>query len=245
MTFCLIMKTQEGLVGIADTRITSGAECLSAKKITVRQAGKRHSMFLMTSGLRSVRDKAVTYFQELLETEDNSTHYNKLYKLVNAFADQVRRVAIEDKTALRESGLHFNLYALIAGQLEDDEDQKAYLLYPEGNWIEIGEGSPYSIIGNSFYGRPILDRALKYSSSIEYALKAGFLAFNATSISATDVGYPIDVAIMKKGEFNIIEQRYEHEDLRSYSKWWQEHVINGIKELPGDWIKPILERSKK
>ena len=64
MTFCLGMKVEEGLVGIADTRVTTGAECITAGKVSIHQHG-RHSMFLMTSGLRSVRDKAVTYFDEL------------------------------------------------------------------------------------------------------------------------------------------------------------------------------------
>ena len=61
MTFCLGMIVQEGIVGIADSRLTSGNEIISAKKISVYQQG-RGSFFIMTSGLRSVRDKALTYF---------------------------------------------------------------------------------------------------------------------------------------------------------------------------------------
>ena len=83
MTFCLSMKVKEGLVGIADTRITSGTEYTIAKKVSIHQHGK-HSMFIMTSGLRSVRDKAVTYFQEVIE--DESQKFDKLYKAINAFA---------------------------------------------------------------------------------------------------------------------------------------------------------------
>ena len=89
MTFCVAMKVEGGLVGIADTRITSRNEYITARKVSVHQHG-RHSMFLMTSGLRSVRDKALTYFEETLQENDET--FDKLYKAVNAFAEQVRRV---------------------------------------------------------------------------------------------------------------------------------------------------------
>ena len=128
MTFCLAMKVESGLVGIADTRVTTGSEHITARKVSIHQHG-RHSMFLMTSGLRSARDKALTYFEETIEQNDEA--FDKLYKAVNAFAQQVRRVAEEDKDALEESGLRFNLYAIVGGQLENDSEHKLYLLYPK------------------------------------------------------------------------------------------------------------------
>ena len=114
MTFCLGMKVEDGLVGIADTRVTSGAECITAGKVSIHQHG-RHSMFLMTSGLRSVRDKAVTYFDEAIGESDQT--FDKLFKAVNVFATQIRRVADEDRDALGNAGLIFNLHALVGGQL--------------------------------------------------------------------------------------------------------------------------------
>ena len=66
MTFCLGMRVKDGLVGIADTRVTSGSECITARKVSVYQ-GDGWTMFMMTAGLRSVRDKALTYFDEVME----------------------------------------------------------------------------------------------------------------------------------------------------------------------------------
>ena len=63
------MKVADGLVGIADTRVTSGIEWITARKVTVIER-EAHTMFIMTSGLRSARDKALTYFNEVLETEE-------------------------------------------------------------------------------------------------------------------------------------------------------------------------------
>ena len=76
MTYCLGIKVRSGLVAIADTRITSGTETATAKKISVHESGQ-NSLFLMTCGLRSIRDKAVTYFAELFEYE--SFKFDKMY----------------------------------------------------------------------------------------------------------------------------------------------------------------------
>lgn len=244
MTFCAAFKVKDGIIGIADTRITSGTERITAKKITVRQkAGKKHAFFIMTSGLRSVRDKAITYFQEVIDDQD--PHFHKLYMAVNAFAEQVRRVAEEDGKSLKSSGFIFDLYALVGGQLEGDNEHKVYMLYPQGNWVELTESSPYFIIGSSGYGKPVLERVLRYDSPLTFALKAGFLAFDATRISTTDVGYPIDIVIQKRDEFSIIEHRFEQEDLQKHSKWWQEKISNGLKEFPEDWVDQAFSKFSK
>ncbi len=184
----------------------------------------------MTSGLRSVRDKAITYFKEVVDNQDKK--FDKLYKAVNQFGEQVKRVADEDKKSLQDSGMDFNLHAIVGGQLENDETPKLYLLYPQGNWIEIGPGTPFVIIGNTGFGTPILKRSLTFDSSLEFGLKSGFLSFDATRISANDVGYPIDTVVIRKGEFNAIENRFEEKDLRKISEFWNGRLRDSIEKLP-------------
>jgi putative proteasome-type protease len=104
VTFCLGINVHEGIVGIADTRVLSGNECITARKVATYQHDDS-AMFLMTSGLRSVRDKALTYFDDFIADSEHS--FDRLFKAVNAFAAQIRRVAKEDKEFLEESGLHF------------------------------------------------------------------------------------------------------------------------------------------
>lgn len=239
MTFCVGMKVRKGLVGIADTLVTTGAESITARKVTIHQYG-RHSLFLMTSGLRSVRDKALTYFNEVLDHDDNS--FDKLYKAVNAFAAQVRRVADEDKKALEESGLHFDLFSIIGGQLEKDTEHKLYMLYPQGNWVEVGQGTPYYLIGESSYGKPIMDRALSYELNMETALKIGYLAFDATRTSAIDVDFPIDVVLYRADTYDIVEHRYERAELIQISEWWQKRIREAIRELPHDWVEAAFSK---
>ncbi len=233
MTFCLGIRVKDGLIALADTRITSGNETTTSKKISLHSS-EHGSLFLMTSGLRSIRDKAVTYFEEVLEEEGDS--YNKMYKVVNAFGIQLRRVAAEDKAALSASGLSFNLFTIVGGKLDHDKEHKLYLLYPEGNWIEIGRTTPFTIIGNSGYGHPILNRTLTYESTLRFALKTGFLSFDSTRVSANDVGFPIDIVIYKKETGEIIERRYEESDMKDISAIWGNKLSDIIKEIPEDWI---------
>lgn len=239
MTFCAAIKIKDGLVGIADSRITSGSVHTTARKVTIHEPGG-HPMFLMTSGLRSVRDKAVTYFEEALEQEN--VVFDKLYQAVNAFANQLRRVATEDKQALQESNLGFNLHSIIGGRLKRDKEHTLYLLYPEGNWVEVSEASPYFLIGESSYGKPILDRVLRYESDMETALKVGYLAFDSTRISAVDVGFPIDVILYPRDTGKIVHHSYDREDLEHLPQWWQDRLRASVEELPNAWVKEALSK---
>jgi putative proteasome-type protease len=231
MTYCLGIKVKEGLVAIADTLIVSGTETSSKKKIFVEQK-EEFSLFIMTSGLRSVRDKAVLYFRELLETQD----FNKLYKAVNAFGLQVKRVAEEDKISLEKAGFKFDLNTIIGGQLKDDKEHKLFLLYPEGNWVELGQGAPYVVIGNSGHGKAILNRTLTEYSSMRLALKTGFLSFDSTRVSSNNVDFPIDVVLYQKDSYAITEQRYEKKDLENISTQWAEELKHALVNISDDWM---------
>lgn len=238
MTFCLGIKTKHGLIGLSDTRITSGSETTTSKKVfTVNR--QKHSFFIMTSGLRSVRDKAITYFSEVIAKRDGS--FTKLYQAVNEFGNQVKAVAKEDKEFLEEAGLSFNLYSIIGGQLEEDETPKMYLLYPQGNWIEIRRGTPFVIIGNTGFGNPVLKRSLTFDDTLDYALNCAFLAFDATRISANDVDYPIDTVVLPNDSYHIIEQRFEQKELEHVSAFWNNRLKTAIQELPAEVLKKAFE----
>jgi putative proteasome-type protease len=240
MTFCLGVKVASGLVAIADTRLTAGTEVSMSKKLSVHKV-KAGTFFVMTSGLRSVRDKTLTYFEEYLENQGDSL--DKIYKAVNAFGDRLRQVATEDRFALQNSGLSFNLHTIIGGQLERDGEHKLYLIYPEGNWVEITDGAQFVIIGNSGYGKPILYRNIKYDTPLPEVLKLGFLAFDSTRVSASDVDFPIDVYCLDVVNNTAVEHRYEKADLESISKQWNKLLNESVKKLSTDWMDPIFKDS--
>jgi putative proteasome-type protease len=236
------INLEEGLVAIADTRITSGNEVITAKKVKVYQRGPKASFFIMTSGLRSVRDKSLTYFEEAMDKQGSK--FDRLFKVLNCYAEQIRRVNKEDGAALEDAGLHFNIHVLMGGQLAGDKEHKLYMLYPQGNWVEIGEGTPYQIIGAAPYGKPVLDRTLQHGDSIQFALKVGSLAFDSTRISAADVDFPVDVVVYRKGSFHMIEKRFTKDDMKENADGWQKRLRDSVNQMPSSWFDGIFENGR-
>jgi putative proteasome-type protease len=239
MTFCLGITVEQGLIAIADTRVVAGNECLIAKK-TASYEGPGYAFFAMTSGLRSLRDKVLLYFEEAFARAAFARE--RLYRVVNLYAEQVRRVIAEDREALESAELKFNIFSLIGGQMGGDSAHRLFLVYPEGNWVEIGPDTPYQIIGASGFGKPILERSLTRDDSMQYAFKVGLLAFDATRLCAADVDFPVDVMLYSKGSFTLVEQRYERDDLREISNWWQERMRRAVHDLPSEWIDAAFSR---
>jgi len=170
MTFCLGITVEQGLVAIADARVVAGNETLVAKK-TASYQGPGFAFFVMNSGLRSLRDKILLYFEEAFARE--SAGRDRLYKVVNLYAQQVRRVAQEDGAALERAELKFNAHSLLGGQMAGDSAHRLFLVYPEGNWVEIGPDTPFQIIGATGFGMPTLTRTLTRADSMPFAFKVG------------------------------------------------------------------------
>jgi putative proteasome-type protease len=194
----------------------------------------------MNSGLRSLRDKILLYFEEAFARETQAR--DRLFKVVNLYAQQVRRVAEEDRAALERAELKFNAFSLVGGQMAGDSAHRLFMIYPEGNWVEVGPDTPYQIIGASGFGKPILERSLTRSDSLLYAFKVGLLAFDATRLCAADVGFPMDVILYSRGGFALVEQRYERDDLREISAWWQERMRRSVHDLPSEWIEAAFSK---
>ncbi|MFC0184223.1 putative proteasome-type protease [Pseudarcicella hirudinis] len=241
MTYCLGIKVRGGLIAIADTRITAGTEVYTNKKISIHEVDN-HSMFIMTAGLRSVRDKSITYFKRLIEDEGEKFDY--MYEAATMFGNMVRKVAQEDKELLKQEGYSFNLHSIVGGQMPKDDEHKLFLVFPEGNWIEINEGLRYQIIGNSNYGKPLINRSLTFDTELNDALKMGFLSFDATQVSASDVDYPIDVIVYEKDSFHMVEHRLHKEDMLKVSQQWTELLKKSMDDLPDEWMSEIFEKSK-
>jgi putative proteasome-type protease len=166
-----------------------------------------------------------------------------MFEAVNALAAQVRRVTEEDRPALAEAGLAFDLHILAGGKLADDRTHKLYMIYPQGNWVEVGEGTPYQIIGVGGYGKPILDRTLHYSDPLRFALKVGFLAFDSTRISASNVDFPLDVIVFRMNPYSLYLHRYQRGDLEQLSESWQSRLRESVQGFPDEWVNAAFPDS--
>lgn len=240
MTYCLGIKVREGMVCLADGRITSGNQVSSARKVSLFAADERQ-VCIMTSGLRSLRDKAVAYFEQASEEESNAS-LGRMMDVISLYCRCLRQVIDEDRDYLKSAGLFFDLHTIVAGQMKHDKEPKMYLIYPEGNWIEVNERAPHISIGSTSYGKPVLDRVLKWETPISTVLKAAYVAFDSTRLSAVDVGFPVDIlTYCYDGRWR--EQQFEFDDLLDLRKWWSERVMSQIIAMSDDpWADTLLPR---
>ena len=239
MSYCLGSKVREGLVCLSDGRVTSGNQVTNAFKSSLH--GPDGAEFcIMTSGLRSLRDKTIAYLERDMR-RDRPEGYRSVLDAVNDYCNSLRRVAEEDRGALEESKLTFNLNAIIGGQFADDPAPTMFLVYPEGNWIELNERTPYLSIGATAYGKPILDRALSYDTPLRIVLKLAYLSFDSTRTSSADVGFPLDMMTYAGLDRRWRQVQYEQDDLRRERQWWNEHITKLAQDMPdGPWIEALL-----
>src|SRR5205085_952111 len=98
------------------------------------------------------------------------------------------------------------------------------------------------IIGNSGFGKPILERSLTHADSILYAFKLGILAFDATRLCASNVDFPIDLLLYRRATRQMVEHRFQREDLSQISSWWQERMRCSVDDLPSKWVEAAFSR---
>ncbi len=238
MTFCVGIKVQGGLIALADGRITAGTQLTSARKISLHGAGENRFL-VMTSGLRSVRDKTVADLERRMAEPDGG-RFPYMMEAVDAFAACLRRTAAEDKAALIESGLDFNLHAILGGRMAEDKEPSLFLVYPEGNWIQVDERTPYLAIGSTAYGKPILDRALRADTSMEAALKIAYLSFDSSRVSSADVGFPIDMVSFSAADGAWRQAQFDDDDLATQRRWWNANLKGLVEKMPdGPWVSAL------
>lgn len=238
MTFCIGIRVRAGLVVLSDTRVVKGSETSRKSKLSTLTDGTSQAV-LMTSGLRSVRDKVVARLTDRLESEPGRTRF---HELASAYGDELRAVRTEDETALAAGGLTFNSNAILAGRFPGDSTPMLMHVYPEGNWVEATDDAPYFVIGRSSYGKPILDRLLTPDSTLHQAISLAYLAFDATRASATDVDFPIDIGIQRSDEYTFAMGRFTSDELEPVRLAWHDQLREAIDQLPTPWTD--LEQQK-
>ncbi|MFD1315752.1 hypothetical protein [Namhaeicola litoreus] len=227
MTFCVAIKSKAGVVALSDTRISSGLGVSTSKKIQTFQNGK-YSFFIMSSGLRSIRDKVIHLFEDELASQK----VDKLYQVANLLGKMVKQVRAEDLESLQESKFIFDAHFIIGGQCIKDKRSSIFLIFPEGNWVEASDESPYTVIGNTGFGKSILRRLLHEEITFDLAIKVAFLSFDATFKNASDVDFPLDFALYRNGTFEIQEFRKVEDELKTTSVQWNQMLIDAANDLP-------------
>ncbi|MDQ9008162.1 proteasome-type protease [Acinetobacter gerneri] len=236
MTYCCALRLKEGLVFISDTRTNAGVDHISVfrKLYTFGIAGDRF-ITIQTSGNLATTQSVIGHLKNQLDThqEPNLYSVNTMFEVAELVGKTLKAI-ISDVTADTQDQSNYYCSLLVGGQIKNQEMQ-LYNIYPQGNFICATSDTPYFQIGESKYGKPILDRALRYDMPLDEALRCSLISFDSTLRSNVSVGMPLDALIYHKDRLNVpIGKRIYQEDpyFENISKAWSDTLKKGLQDLP-------------
>lgn len=201
MTYCVGIKLNAGLVFLSDSRTNAGVDHISTfrKMICYEQPGDRFMVLLSAGNLsisQSVRE--ILQVEELHNGDDKPPitiwNANSMFDAVRVLGSAVRHVYDRDAEALKHAGLEFNVSFIFGGQVKG-EGMRLFLVYAAGNFIEATSETPYFQVGESKYGKPVLDRVLTPDTPLDEAAKCALVSMDSTMKSNLSVGLPLDLVV--------------------------------------------------
>ena len=200
MTYCVGVKLDAGLVFLSDSRTNAGLDQISTfrKMIVYEKSGDRF-MVMLSAGNLSISQSVREILQvEKLDNGDQPpiTIWNatSMYDAVRVLGSAVRRVYDQDGPSLKQSGVDFNATMIFGGQIAG-EAMRLFLVYSAGNFIEATRETCYFQVGESKYGKPVLDRMITPATPLDEAAKCALVSMDSTLKSNLSVGLPLDLLV--------------------------------------------------
>ena len=239
MTYCVALRLDRGLVFAADTRTSAGNDnvAMFRKLHYWRKPGER-VVVLASAGNLAVTQSVISLLNEQLVEElspaaESLFTVPSLYRAARLVGDAVREVHRLDGPSLEASGGSFNASFILGGQI-GAEVPRLFHVYPEGNFIEATDDTPYFQIGEHKYGKPIIDRVAQPAMRLGEAAKLALLSFDSTLRSNLSVGLPIDLLIYERDSLDVRRQKrieLEDEYFRKLSAAWSEALRNAFSKI--------------
>ena len=206
MTYCVGIRLDAGLVFLSDSRTSAGVDQISIfrKMIVYERPGDRF-MVLLSAGNLSISQSVREILQvEKLHNGDQPpvTIWNaaSMFDAARVLGRTVRRIFEQDAESLKNSGIDFNASFIFGGQIAG-EAMRLFLVYSAGNFIEATRETPYYQIGESKYGKPILDRVITPQTPLDEAAKCALVSMDSTLKSNLSVGLPLDLVVYAVDSF--------------------------------------------
>lgn len=216
MTYCVAIRLKEGMIFASDTRTNAGVDNISTfRKIFQYGVEGERFLVLQTAGNLATSQAVFSKLQQGIE-QGASVHLQNTATLFDAaqlVGKYLREVATHSQTVAQDNNnFSFTSSFILGGQIKG-QPPEIYMIYPEGNCIKATEDTPFFQLGESKYGKPILDRSLDYHSSLQEALRATLISFDSTLRSNLSVGLPIDLIIYKNGSLSYpVGKRIDEHD---------------------------------
>lgn len=239
MTYCVGLLLNEGMVLLSDTRTNAGLDNISTyrKMFFFEQPGER-VIVMLTAGSLSVTQTTISRLREAIEDPD-ATEETSIMKaptilksaaIIGNMLAEVRS-EIDEKLSAMKQGASASM--IVAGQRKGGP-MRLFLIYPEGNFIQATEDTPFLQIGEHKYGKPILDRVVKPGTSLADAQKAVLLSMDSTLRSNLSVGMPLDLCIIEKDACVVSGKRRIEagdEQFRAMSEAWSKALRDGFTQI--------------
>lgn len=232
MTYCVAMNLAEGLVFVSDSRTNAGIDHIATfrKLYTFGTPGER-VLVLQTAGNLATSQSVISLLrQRLFGSEPHLLTVPTLFDAARLVGQTLREVTQHDAVSA-SSGIDMSCSFLLGGQI-NGEAPALFNIYPPGNFIQATPDTPYFQIGESKYGKPILDRTLHYDLGLEQALRCALISFDSTIRSNLSVGMPLDVLVYRR---NALEMP------AGYRVMEDDAYFMNIRELWGSGLRKLLE----
>ncbi len=242
MTYCVGMLLDAGLVFLADSRTSAGVDQVNTfRKISVFEKHGERVLVAMTAGNLAISQAVISILRERIQAgEENLFTARNMFEAAREVGEALREVHRRDAEALKEHHVEFNAQVIFGGQI-DGELPRLFSIYAPGNFIEATADTPYFQIGESKYGKPILDRVVSRSTSLAQAAKCALISMDSTIRSNLSVGLPLDLLTIQRDTLRVhthVNITEEHAYFKMIRTRWSESLRHAFHELPDpDWVR--------
>lgn len=216
MTYCVALRLNDGLAFLSDSRTNAGVDQIGTyRKMNVYENPGERVMVMMTAGNLSISQSIRQIVAEHTNAEGHNLWTAKtMYEAAHLLGDAIRQAHDHDAHELHKFGIDFNISIIFGGQIKG-EPCRLFQMYAAGNFIESYDENLYFQIGESKYGKPILDRVVRPDTSLDEAAKAALISMDSTLRSNISVGLPLDLLLYEKdhlavSHFVTIDERNQY-----------------------------------
>jgi putative proteasome-type protease len=241
MTYCVAMSLDAGMIFASDSRTNAGVDQIArfSKMRVFAKEGER-VIVTLSSGNLSITQNALNTLAQRAQTDAQQNLWNakSMFDVARVIGDALREVRSREGEYLAENNIDSNANFLVGGQIRS-EVPRLFEVYSEGNFIEATPDTCFFQIGESKYGKPVLDRVINRRTSLVDATKCTLVSFDSTMRSNISVGLPIDLVVYDTDSLTVgLQRRIEESDpyFRMVQKEWGEGLRRVFTQLPNpDW----------
>lgn len=246
MTYCVAMCVDDGLIFLSDTRTNAGVDHVStARKMTVFELPGERVLVLLGAGNLSLTQAVLRELSEPTDPECPTLwSASTMADAARVVGKAVRDVHQREAEALQEFGVDFNCSFILGGQIAAKGKPNGgrphlYMIYSAGNFIESSSVNPYFQIGESKYGKPIIDRVLTPATPLDEAAKCALISMDSTLRSNLSVGLPLDLLVYEKDALRVtrfVSIDHDNAYFEMIHRTWGERLRQVFSEIPDpDW----------